>query len=51
MMPFEAGVIEFGNTRSLPQWDAIPAAPLMPKAPLRKAFEDLGALYTVYWKV
>ena len=50
MLPFEAGVIEFGNTRAMPQWGAIPDAPYMPKAPLRKAFESLSALYVVYWK-
>ena len=50
MEPFEAGVIEYGNTRSREQWASIPAAPVMPKAQLRKAFEDLGALYAIYWK-
>ena len=50
MLPFEAGVIEFGNCRACEQWAVIPDAPIMPKAPLRTAFEDLGALYVMFWK-
>ena len=52
ILPFEAGVIEFGNARSMKhkQWTEIPKAPTMPKAQLRKAFEDLGALYALYWE-
>jgi putative membrane protein len=49
LMPFEDGVIEFGNARTSKQWDAIPSAPTVPKAPLRRAFEDLGALYAIVW--
>ena len=35
MLPFEAGVIEFGNTRAMPQWSAIPDAPYarLPSSP------------------
>merc|ERR1719460_2212179 len=36
--PFEDGVVEFGTT-----------AP-MPKETIRRAFEELGALYVLYWK-
>ena len=50
MLPFEAGVIEFGNCRTCEQWAGIPDAPIIPKAPLRTAFEDLGALYVMFWK-
>ena len=50
MLPFEDGVIEFGNTVGDPQWDGIPPAPTIPKAQLRRAFEDLGALYAMYWE-
>jgi predicted membrane chloride channel (bestrophin family) len=50
MLPFEAGVVEFGNCRTSEQWDGIPDAPVIPKAPLRTAFEDLGALYVMFWK-
>ena len=50
MMPFEDGVLEFGNTIKKDQWDHIPEAPVIPKPQLRQAFEDLGALYAVYWK-
>ena len=49
-MNFEDGVIEFGNARTSEQWDAIPTAPTVPKAPLRRAFEDLGALYAMVWE-
>jgi len=49
--PFEDGVLEFGNLADSPQWEDVPRAPLMPKAPLRKAFEDLGALYALFWKL
>ena len=49
LMPFEDGVIEFGNARTSEQWDAVPSAPTVPKAPLRRAFEDLGALYAMVW--
>jgi len=50
LLPFEAGVLEFGNIRANQQWPDIPKAPNMPKQDLRKAFEDLGALYVLYWK-
>ena len=49
-MNFEDGVIEFGNARTSEQWDTIPTAPTVPKAPLRRAFEDLGALYAMVWE-
>ena len=50
MQPFEAGVIEFGNSRTSEQWAEMPDAPVLPKAPIRTAFEDLGALYVMFWK-
>ena len=51
-MPFEDGVIEFGNVRDTSvQWDAIPPAPAIPKGELRRAFEELGALYVLYWEL
>lgn len=51
LLPLEGGVLEIGNTRSRPQWTEVPQAPLIPKAQLRKAFEDLGALYAMYWQL
>ena len=51
MIPYEDGVLEFGNSAKHEQWPGIPSAPLIPKQNLRQAFEDLGALYAIYWKV
>ena len=50
MQPFEAGVIEFGNSRTSQPWAEMPDAPVLPKAPIRTAFEDLGALYVMFWR-
>ena len=50
LIPFEAGVLEIGNMRTSKQWPDIPQAPFLPKAKLRQAFEDLGALYAIYWQ-
>merc|ERR1719424_745141 len=50
MKPYEDGVIEIGNLRSKPQWEEIPVAANMPKVELRKAFEEQGALYALFWK-
>lgn len=49
VQPFEDGVIEIGNMGSSPQWTAMPAAPIMPKPQLRKAFSQLGAKYAIVW--
>jgi hypothetical protein len=48
---FEDGVLEFGNLRSSPQWATLPNAPIMPKVQLRQAFEELGALYALFWSL
>lgn len=48
MIPFEDGVVEFGTTCTS-VWQGVPPAPSMPKRVLRKAFEELGALYAIYW--
>ena len=50
VMPYEAGVLEFGNLITCPQWTEMPQAPILPKSVLRTAFEDLGALYVMYWE-
>jgi predicted membrane chloride channel (bestrophin family) len=49
LVPFEDGVVEFGTVSTATQWTEVPKVPSMPKRTLRKAFEDLGALYCVYW--
>ena len=49
--PYEDGVIEYGTTTaSNTQWTRIPEVPTLPKDVLRKAFEELGALYAIYWR-
>lgn len=50
-IPYEDGVIEFGNCKSSQPWLEIPQAPSMPKMALRKAFEELGALYAMLWRL
>ena len=49
MIPFEDGVVEFGALTSA--WERVPVAPSMPKRVLRKAFEELGALYAIFWSL
>ena len=49
--PYEDGVIEYGTTTaSDTQWTRMPQVPTLPKGVLRKAFEELGALYAIYWR-
>jgi len=50
-VPFEGGVVEFGNAKRSVTWAGIPDAPTIPKKELRKAFEELGALYALYWEL
>jgi len=45
--PFERGVLEYGTASTL--WTGVPAVPTMPKAAIRKGFENLGASYCMYW--
>jgi predicted membrane chloride channel (bestrophin family) len=48
--PFEDGVVEFGTTNASPvQWTEQPKVPVLPKGVMRAAFEELGALYVIYW--
>merc|ERR1719440_1708047 len=48
--PFEDGVVEFGTTKQSGKvWDAVPKVPVLPKAVMRRAFEELGALYVLHW--
>jgi hypothetical protein len=51
LAPFEDGVVEYGNMASSPQWDSIALTPVMPKKVLRKAFEELGAKYALFWQL
>jgi predicted membrane chloride channel (bestrophin family) len=49
--PYEDGVIEYGTTTaSSISWSRLPAVPTLPKTVMRKAFEELGALYLIYWR-
>ena len=45
---YEGGVLETGTSTGT-NWQTRPVVPIMPKAEMRKAFEELGALYAVYW--
>lgn len=49
--PYEGGVIEYGTGvgPATAEWSERPTAPIMPKAEMRKAFEELGALYVMFW--
>lgn len=50
-IPFEAGVLEFGTAvgSSTASWTEMPQVPNLPKAAMRKGFENLGASYCIYW--
>mmetsp|Transcript_85119 Transcript_85119/g.214607 ORF Transcript_85119/g.214607 Transcript_85119/m.214607 type:complete len:611 (-) Transcript_85119:351-2183(-) len=50
-IPFEAGVLEFGTSEgaSTATWEKMPGSPLIPKAALRRGFENLGAAYAMFW--
>ena len=47
MITYEDGIMEFGNGRSCPPWQSPPQVPILPKAAMRRAFEELGALYSM----
>eukprot|EP00931_Biecheleriopsis_adriatica_P099021 TRINITY_DN7325_c0_g2_i1.p1 TRINITY_DN7325_c0_g2~~TRINITY_DN7325_c0_g2_i1.p1 ORF type:complete len:630 (-),score=126.82 TRINITY_DN7325_c0_g2_i1:42-1931(-) len=49
IVPFEAGVLEFGHSDDMPNWDTRPDPPVMPKAEMRQGFENLGASYAMFW--
>mmetsp|Transcript_89204 Transcript_89204/g.144509 ORF Transcript_89204/g.144509 Transcript_89204/m.144509 type:complete len:423 (+) Transcript_89204:3-1271(+) len=52
-MPFEGGILEFGtsNGPSTADWTEMPANVNMPKAAMRRAFENLGASYSIFWQL
>mmetsp|Transcript_110024 Transcript_110024/g.354872 ORF Transcript_110024/g.354872 Transcript_110024/m.354872 type:complete len:656 (-) Transcript_110024:242-2209(-) len=46
--PCGGGVFEYGVTTNA--WmETLPSCPVMPKDEIRKAFEDLGASYAMFW--
>jgi len=52
-VPMEGGVMEFGTSEgsSTANWgDEMPGCPTMPKAEMRKGFENLGASYCLFWQ-
>jgi hypothetical protein len=50
-VPFETGVLEFGTSDGpcTADWTEMPKVPTMPKAAMRKGFENLGASYCMFW--
>lgn len=50
-VPFEGGILEFGtsNGASTADWKEMPQCPTMPKAAMRRGFENLGASYNIFW--
>ena len=47
--PYEDGVVECGTTVNSPGQPTLPTPPTLPKEVMRRAFEELGALYMLYW--
>jgi hypothetical protein len=49
---FESGILEFGTSAgpSTADWAEMPKCPTLPKAAMRRAFENLGATYALYWE-
>ena len=51
MLSYEFGVIEYGTTiSSSTMWGEMPIPSVVPRADIRKAFEELGALYCIFWQ-
>lgn len=48
---FEAGVLEYGTSEDScsATWEEMPECPLIPKAALRRGYENLGASYSMFW--
>ena len=44
VIPFEAGVLEFGRADDVVEWEKASSPPLLPKGEMRQGFESLGAL-------
>ena len=51
-VPMEGGVMEYGTSEGActQDWDELPVCPTMPKAEMRKAYENLGASYSLFWQ-
>jgi hypothetical protein len=49
VIPFEAGVLEFGRADDVAKWEKAPSPPLLPKGEMRQGFENLGASYAMFW--
>jgi len=49
VIPFEAGVLEFGRADDVAKWEKAPNPPLLPKGEMRQGFENLGASYAMFW--
>lgn len=51
--PVKGGVLEFGTTTGpeTATWEAMPDCPDLPKDEMRKAFEELGAVYVLFWQL
>merc|ERR1712129_40786 len=45
-MPVAGGVVEYGSTNV---WNVEPTCPIEPKAELKRAFTEFGAVYVIYW--
>jgi len=50
MKATEGGVIEFGTAKGSTSWAAMPDVPDLPKAEMKKAFDDIGAVYMCFWQ-
>jgi hypothetical protein len=52
-VPVLGGVVEFGTSAGpeTASWTEMPDCPEMPKLEMRKAFDELGAVYVIFWQV
>ena len=51
--PFEDGVLEYGTSDApgCAVWTELPHCPTMPTHHMRRAFEELSASYSIFWKL
>ena len=49
VIPFEAGVLEFGRADDVVEWEKASSPPLLPKGEMRQGFENPGASYAMFW--
>mmetsp|Transcript_48369 Transcript_48369/g.121881 ORF Transcript_48369/g.121881 Transcript_48369/m.121881 type:complete len:678 (-) Transcript_48369:9-2042(-) len=52
-IPVLGGVVEFGTSvgSETASWADMPDCPEMPKLEMRKAFDELGAVYVIFWQL